>query len=237
MLGNPLRFVDPTGLVWVSSDDVNNPYRWTDECGEKETCYTAVAANVAGNLRVYGSAGDFDVFDVAGIGSTVDGATARLINVSFMFSNPDAYIQDTQVDKENYLSVNAAAALFNTGVYYHSLYPKDDKLAFQGGAKESGFGGPAHVRSHRGGDVMDLLYMSPAGKVMRGEGQGASARADPGRVANIVSGLISTQGSRFTEFGTLTPDRFGGAAGRAFGLVGHGNHMHFQYPVQLKRFK
>jgi RHS repeat-associated protein len=222
---NPLALIDPTGLDWVASGNSDNPYSWVDKCEEGATCYKSVAANVGGNLRVYGSAGDYDVFDVQGRDVNTVFGTGRIVDVSFMFNNPDAYIQDNQNVKENFLSVDGAAALFNTGSYYHSLYPNDDKLGYNGGSLGNGYGAPVH-KSHALGLNLDLAYMGPNGKILRGEG--ASASADPSRMGNITAGLISTPGSPYKEFLSSTPDRLGGSAGRAFFYPRHGNHAHYQ---------
>jgi hypothetical protein len=64
-LNNPLRYVDPNGELWVASGNANNPYSWVDQCGEKQTCYEAVAAGVGGNLRVYGSQNAQDITNYA----------------------------------------------------------------------------------------------------------------------------------------------------------------------------
>lgn len=229
---NPLRFVDPTGLDWVASGDANNPYKWVDTCEEGATCYKSIAANVGGNLMVYGAAGDFDVFDVPGRDVETAYGSGRIVDISFMFSNPDARVQDNQKVKENFLSVDGAAVLFNASVYYGSLYPRDERLGFNGGSLGNGYGAPVH-RSHALGLNLDLAYMGSNGRIVR-QGDASSAAADPGRMANITIGLISTPNSPFKEFLSSTPGRLGGAPSLAFYYPGHGNHVHYQRRINSR---
>jgi hypothetical protein len=224
-LNNPLRFIDPTGELWVSSGDANDPYKWVDECGDGQNCYTAIAASISGTLRIYGSGGEDDWEDHAGFDVTTPYGNGRIIDISFMFNDPDAHIIDNQGVKENYLSVDAAAALFNAGVYYHSLYPNDQDLGYNGGSTKNGVGAAIHP-NHALGVLLDIAYMDPNGRRLRGDT--ASGLADPSRQGNITAALISSPGSPFKEFLTLSPDRFGGSLGRAYYYAGHGNHAHYQ---------
>jgi RHS repeat-associated protein len=234
-LNNPLRFIDPTGLLWTSSGDSANPYRWVDNCGDDQVCYNAVAANVGGNLRVYGSAGDFDVFDVQS--RSVDYATthgdysADLVDASFLFNNPDAHFRDHQDIKENYLQVDVAAALFNAGQYYHSLYPQDQPIGYNGGSASDGLpalkpdGTRAH-KEHYGGVEVDLTYMGSDGRYT------TSGSADVHRMANLYLGLLGS-GSPISNSYSATPGRFGFPS--VF-IDGHGAHIHFG-PKNVRKYQ
>ena len=219
---NPLRFVDPTGLDWVASGKADNPYSWVDKCENGTICYKSIAANVNGNLRVYGSAGDYDVFDVSAQNVSTQFGSGSILDMSFMFSNPDAHLLDNQKGvKENYLSVDAAASLFNTSSYYHSIYPKDDKLGFNAGSASTGLAGirpdgtPAH-RSHYLGQFIDVAYMTSGGKRTNN-----SASADASRMNNIFIGMMPV-----VDFGyTASPGKFGFPA---IYDSGHVNHLHLE---------
>jgi hypothetical protein len=70
----------------VASGDANNPYSWVDECQKNQTCYTTVAANVGGNLRVYGSA---NAQAITNYTANKDG----MIDVAALAGNADANFQ------------------------------------------------------------------------------------------------------------------------------------------------
>jgi len=235
-LNNPLRFIDPSGLLWKASGDSANPYQWVDSCGDGQTCYEAISANVGGNLRVYGSAGDFDVFDVQS--RLVNYSTAHgdyssdLVDVSFLFTNPDAHVADHQDIKENYLQVDLAAALFNTGHYYHSLYPKDQAIGYNGGSAADGQpalkpdGTRAH-KEHYGGVEVDLTFMGSNGKFA------TSATSDTNRMGNMYLGLISTPGSPVSNSYSATPDRL---PFPSVFIPGHSGHIHFG-PGNVRKYQ
>ena len=224
-LNNPLRYIDPTGELWTPSGKTDNPYMWVDTCEVEQTCYVAVAVNLNGTLRIYGSGGSSDWEDHTGIDVNTPYGAGRIVDISFIFSDPDAHITDNQRVSENYLSVDAAAALFNTGAAYHSLYPSDQDLGYNAGSMASGVGAAIHP-NHSRGLFLDIAYMDSNGKRLAGDL--ASSAADPSRQGNITAGLISSPGSPFKGFLTLSPERFGGMAGRAKYWTGHGNHAHYQ---------
>ncbi len=54
-INKPLRYIDPTGELWVGSGNSTDPYTWVDKCGKGQTCYDAIASVIGSQLRVYGS--------------------------------------------------------------------------------------------------------------------------------------------------------------------------------------
>ena len=54
VLNNPLRYIDPTGEVWVPTGQSENPYVWSDTCHAEARCYDAVAVSTNNGVTVYG---------------------------------------------------------------------------------------------------------------------------------------------------------------------------------------
>lgn len=230
-LNNPLKYIDPNGELWISSDDANNPYSWVDECEENQTCYETIAANVAGNLIVYGSQNAQDITNYAA-------NEHRMIDVLALSGHADANFQSIQTAgrEENYLGAAQARALFNVSLAYGQEYPTDDPLVFTGGSTATGGsaldinGRPIHS-SHRNGANVDLRYMGDAGTSLSGNtaaGNGNVARNQ--FIINQFAGQNAGLGAALTG----DPARYGLGAIPAGLQQIHGNHIHLQrtYPAR-----
>jgi RHS repeat-associated protein len=229
-LNNPLRYVDPNGELWVASGRADNPYSWVDECEKNQTCYTSVAANVRGNLRVYGSQ---NAQDITNYGANEYG----MINVVTLAGHADSNFESIQTAgrEENYLGVGQAAALFNVAAAYGGRYPNDNPLVFTGGSTATGGsaldanGRPIH-RSHRNGSNIDLRYMGDAGFSLTGNTAAANGNVERNQfIINRFAGQNAGLGAALTG----DPARYGlGPIPAALQQI-HRNHMHFQstYPA------
>ncbi|MCZ2076118.1 MAG: RHS repeat-associated core domain-containing protein, partial [Bryobacterales bacterium] len=229
-LNNPLRYVDPNGELWVASGDANNPYSWVDECQKNQTCHTTIAANVGGNLRVYGSAN----------AQAITNYTANehgMINVATLVGNADANFESIQTAgrEENYLGVGQAAALFNVAAAYAGKYPNDDPLVFTGGSTATGGpalganGRPIHS-SHLNGANVDLRYMGDTGTSLTGNTAAGSGNVERNQyIINQFAGQNAGLGAALTG----DPARYGLGPIPARLQQIHRNHMHFQrtYPA------
>ncbi len=229
-LNNPLRYVDPNGELWVASSDASNPYSWVNECQKNQTCYATVAANVGGNLRVYGSEN----------AQAITNYTANkngMIDVAALAGNADANFESVQTAgrEENYLGVGQAAALFNVAAAYGGKYTNDDPLVFTGGSTATGGsaldanGQPIH-RSHRNGANVDLRYMGDTGSSLSGNTAAGTGNVERNQyIINQFAGQNAGLGAALTG----DPARYGlGPIPAALQQI-HGNHMHFQntYPA------
>ena len=229
-LNNPLRYVDPNGELWISSGDANNPYSCVDKCGEKQTCYEAVAAGVGGNLRVYGSE---NAQDVTNYTANANG----LINAATLAGHADANFESIQTAgrEENYLGVAQAAALFNVAEAYGQKYPNDDPLVFTGGSTATGGsaldanGRPIH-QSHRNGANVDLRYMGDAGSSLTGGTAAANGNVERNE---FIMSQFAGQNANLGAALTGDPTRYGLGPIPAGLQQIHHNHMHFQntYPA------
>jgi RHS repeat-associated protein len=229
-LNNPLRYVDPNGELWAASGDANNPYSWVDECQKNQTCHATVAANVGGNLRVYGSAN----------AQAITNYTANehgMINVVTLAGNADANFESIQTAgrEENYLGVGQAAALFNVAATYGGNYPNDNRLVFTGGSTATGGsavdanGQPIH-RSHRNGSNVDLRYMGDAGSSLTGNTAAGSGNVGRNQyIINQFAGQNAGLGAALTG----DPARYGLGPISARLQQIHQDHIHFQrnYPA------
>lgn len=129
VLNNPLRFIDPTGEIWVQA---NGGWDWADECPEGGTCRGTVAQAVGNTVTVYGANSRDDI-------STYQANTNGVVNVADIANNiyADFTVAPQQV-AENYLNPATAAALFNVADQYKQQYPGDSNLVFTGGSAETG---------------------------------------------------------------------------------------------------
>ena len=62
-LNNPFRYIDPDGMLWIESGKAEDPYSWVDACGQGQQCYIDVAAEVKGQLWIYGRNRDIQKHD------------------------------------------------------------------------------------------------------------------------------------------------------------------------------
>lgn len=237
-LNNPLYYIDPTGLLWIATGDANNPYRWVDECPEGGTCYSSVAANVGGNVHVYGSR---DARDILISYANEHGMVA----FTGLATHPDAAFQSAaaqQETPEHFVSVNTAVAIFNATKYYEGLHPDDDDIVLTAGSIETGgtginprTGQPAHRFGHRNGTNIDIRYMDANGRPI--QGRDAVDSADTQRTMDIANAFdLAGWGA------TITGDqpRFGLRAVTQATEQSHRNHMHIQRtwpvrPAQVQR--
>lgn len=237
-LNNPLYYIDPTGLLWIATGDANNPYRWVDECPEGGTCYSSVAANVGGNVHVYGSR---DARDILISYANEHGMVA----FTGLATHSDAAFQSAaaqQETPEHFVSVNTAVAIFNATKYYEGLHPDDDDIALTAGSIETGgtginprTGQPAHRFGHRNGTNIDIRYMDANGRPI--QGRDAVDSADTQRTMDMANAFdLAGWGA------TITGDqaRFGLRAVTQATEQSHRNHMHIQRtwpvrPAQVQR--
>jgi RHS repeat-associated protein len=237
-LNNPLYYVDPTGLLWIATDDENNPYRWVDECPEGGTCYSSVAANVGGDVHIYGSRDAQDI--------TISIANEYgMVAFTGLAMHPDAAFESAagqQVTEEHFVSVDTGVAIFNATKYYEGLHPDDDKIVITHGSIETGgtgtnpiTGRPAHPAGHRNGTNIDIRYMDANGRPIRN--RDAVDRADTQRTMDIADAF-----DRVGWGATITGDqaRFGLRAVSQATEQAHRNHMHIQRawpvrPAQVQR--
>ena len=228
VLNNPLVFVDPNGELWVATGDAANPYRWVDQCGQGQTCYTAIAANVNNSIRVYGSSNTQDI-------TNYQANENGMIDMRDVARHHDAqFVYAQQPHPEPYLNATTGSALFNVAARYHELYPNDSRLVFTAGSAADG--NPARDErgnfiheSHRNGANIDMRYMGTDGRPR--VGNNASAEADVERT-NRIRNLFSEQNAGLGAVLTGNPERFGlGPISERLQRI-HRNHMHFQrnYP-------
>jgi len=232
-LNSPLAYVDPNGELWVASGNANDPYSWVDQCGKGQTCFDAVAAGVAGNLRVYGSANAQDI-------SNYTANKSGLINVAALADHPDANFESIQTAgrEENYLGVSQAAALFNVAEAYGQKFTNDDPLVFTGGSTATGgsaldANGVAIHQSHRNGANIDLRYMGDDGASLTGATAAGNGNVDRNQfIINQLAGQNANVGAALTG----DPARYGLGPIPADLQRIHGTHMHFQntYPPPPK---
>ena len=228
VLNNPLRYIDPNGELWISSNDASNPYSWVDECGENQTCHETIAARVGDALRVYGSSSARDITDYA---TNEHG----MIDVANLSGHVNANFESIQTlgQEENFLGIAQALTLFNVGSIYGQNYPADSPLVLTGASTATG--GSAIIRqSHQNGTNIDLRYMGADGTSLTGNT--AAANGDPERNMLIMN-LFAQQNAGLGAAITGDPARYGLGALNSENLrLIHRNHMHFQntYPARME---
>jgi hypothetical protein len=223
--------VDPTGELWIATNDAQNPYRWVNECPQGGTCYQSIAVGTGNqNVRIYGTANQDDITNYAA-------NEHGMINVADIADHPDAQFESVagpQNDPEEYLNPANAVALFNAAQMYHDAHPDDAKLVFTAGSNENGQsandanGNPIH-HAHRNGENIDMRYMGADGQPLRGVA--AADNADTARMASLW-GAFRNQSPGLGAVLTGNPERFGfQPINRDLQNI-HRNHFHLQrnYP-------
>ena len=172
VINNPLVLVDPLGLSWVRNSD--GTIEWTDECGNRPSCYDALAVGSSNEgITIYGSISDEDV-------TTYAANEYKVVNVSEITKHHDAQYVSIQTPgkEEDYLSAEVGAALFNVAHLYSVKYQGSAKLVFKGGSTSTGGFATKTRAGHTGGLHIDLGYVGEGGKQLRGLTSSADANVE-----------------------------------------------------------
>lgn len=239
VMNKPLLYIDPTGEIWKKVGE--GKWIWVDQCSRGDTCQEVVAgASRNGNLVILGSRGKEDItFFYANENGMIDmREVARHHNAQFVFEPASGYPCNRANGCEPYLNARTGAALFNVGHLYYAqsvtILGRDEKLSMSSGSFADGTTDRASPRSHSRGNNIDLRYMGPDGRVIRGSR--ASADADIGRTKTILR-LFREQNVGLDSMITGHPARFSlPNLSRNLKNV-HRNHLHMQrtYPAAPRR--
>lgn len=206
-INNPLRYVDPNGELWISTNNANSPYTWVDSCGERQTCYESVSVVQNNTLYIYGSWGRTDV--------------------TLITANDQGYIDLSQVAQQHdanfvikagaspFVSLETANGFFNTTAEYHEQHPDAQKFVITDAGKADGSPLPPH-KTHDLGRSIDLRYQDPSGRNLRGGT--AAERADVAHTRELV-GMANSAG--FNQNYSARPKQFGTTYAQ-----GHADHLH-----------
>lgn len=194
-VNNPLRYIDPTGELWVPSPSGGGAYTWVDKCSEGQTCYVTAAMAVDGTVRIYGSKSAEDI-------KNYEANKEGYVDLSEVAKHPDAAFEFKSGVDASYLSLEAASGFFNLTAHYASQYSGDDKIfATQAGTADGS--DTAASKEHDSGRSIDVRYMDTAGKAVQGEK--AIGSADPQRVQTLIDAAYSRGFTRvFTGSKSLT---------------------------------
>jgi RHS repeat-associated protein len=223
VLNNPLRLIDPTGELWVSSGDTANPYSWVDQCGQGQTCYNTVAASIGTSVRVYGSnnSGDISNYDSNDHGVVDLNAVAGQHNAAFE-------VNGGANNDDRFTTSETAAAFFNGTAAYAAAHAGDARIVVTSASLADGTGHALHRVSHgTPNSAIDFLYLDAQGHTLRGAQ--AATNADATRMTALfdnlmTSGFNQSVSGRPTDFATGPPNP-DSDYGR--GLVrAHQNHGH-----------
>ncbi|RMG04733.1 MAG: hypothetical protein D6735_06395, partial [Acidobacteria bacterium] len=227
VLNRPFTYVDPDGEDWIKTDDKDNPYKWVEKCAEgQKECYKVIAANVGGNLRVYGSKNEKDI-------TTYEANKSGMIDMREVAKHHDAEFVVKAGAKEPYLNSRTGSALFNVAYQYSQLYPNDEKLMMTAGSLADGSSLPIH-KSHKQGNNIDLRYMGTDGRTIQSDE--AYKLADVDRTRTIIK-LFKEENAGLDAVITGDPSIFGLPDIQSKSLKKiHRNHMHFQqnYPKTVQ---
>ncbi len=212
-INNPLRYIDPTGELWISSGDAQNPYSWVDKCKKGQTCYESRAAAVGDTVVIYGSENAKDITTIA----ENDNGYIALTAVS---NQHDAFF-DVKNGNKAFMSPQNAAALFNTFADYKEEYANDSKFMVVEAGLSSGKNFDPHA-SHDHGRSVDLRYKDENGQNL--QGKRVVFQADKFRMGTLVD---AAEANGFSQIFSGRPKDFGTAYAKS-----HGNHLHFGTPVQ-----
>jgi RHS repeat-associated protein len=208
-LNNPLRYVDPTGELWTSAG--GGAYSWVDQCGDGQTCYSAVAAVLtrdANELIVYGSR------DSGDIQTYWPNASGNIDLRDVAADSHDANFE-IKAGAAGFLSTDNAAGFFNTARAYHLTFPSDAKLFVTDAGNEGGTPLPPH-QTHDHGRSVDVRYPGEDGNPL--QSPTAAAGADINRVQSLVN---AAKDNGFNQNYSARPKDFGTAY-----AAGHDSHLH-----------
>jgi RHS repeat-associated protein len=206
VLNNPLSNIDPTGEIWVSSNDANNPYKWQDSCNKGQTCYNQIAAQVGESVMVYGPK---DASDHQTFGTNDNG----YIDASKIAGTDGAFFEFQSGVTNTFASPQTAVDLYNAAGEYHDAHPNDSKLSLNDIGSSTGGAIPPHS-THDLGRSVDMRYMDPNGKTTNNV-----LNADDNRAKDMV-GTFKANG--FNQNYSDNNQSYG--TGWA---PGHANHIHF----------
>jgi len=223
------RFSILFAITTSGSEDVPHQHYVFSTTG---TCYESVAAvvgvNNTNNVVVYGSNNAQDITLYAANESGMIYITGLSRHHDVRFSTAP------QQHPEEYLDPTRAAALFNAARDYHDNHPNDANIVMTAGSAANGRpavdenGRPIH-QSHQRGQNIDLRYMGPNGRPLRGNT--AADNADVGRTTDLLD-AFANQNAELGAALTGNPARFGlDPIAERLRLI-HRNHMHLQrnYP-------
>jgi len=220
VLNNPTVFVDPDGELWMKIG--NNQVQWVDKCPEKTTCYEILVYFNSNQIQIFGSR---DASDITYYQANKNGQ----IDLNELSQHHDAnfFVAKDQVIPEEFLSTNAAAALFQGAYSYGRDHPGDSKLEFTAGDQSNGKGcvyanGKSCHATHDGGNAIDLRYMDKNGNPIKDPN--AYNLADPDRMKSLIAQFNS---NGFNAVYTGNQSKFGlnQISSRTAGI--HRNHVHF----------
>jgi len=187
-------------------------------CGAPGYCMNNYALVDGRNRRV-------TVFGADGAITAYPANDHSLIDITAMAAHPNSQIEVAEQEHpENFLSMAAASALYNTGTFYHTRFPNDEKLALTGGSTDRGTPAPGTKhKAHKNGGNIDLRYMSVSG--LQIQDVSASSIADVERVREIMTDM---QSGGFA--GAITGDaaKYGSKRVKAELARGHNSHIHIQ---------
>jgi RHS repeat-associated protein len=212
-INNPLRYIDPTGELWISSGDAQNPYSWVDKCKNDQTCYESRAAAVGDTVVIYGSENAKDI-------TTIAENPNGYIALTAVSNQHDAFF-DVKNDNKAFMSPQNAAALFNTFADYKAQYSKDSEFMVIEAGLSNGADFDPHA-SHDHGRSADVRYKNDKGVNLQGDK--VVFGADKARMSTLVD---AAEANGFSQIFSGRPKDFGTAYAK-----GHGSHIHFGTPEQ-----
>jgi RHS repeat-associated protein len=208
--GNPLRYEDPDGRLWVAT---GSTFSWVDSCAKNQACNITVAVADKSGVTIYGSSSAADITHFAS-------NQAGLVDLRSLAGQHDAAFS-VKEGAEGFAKPDVAAGFFNAAGDYHLTYPTSSPLFVTDAGNASGTPLPPHV-THDNGRSIDLRYQDGDGHNLIGPT--AATRADVARMFHLVdtarsNGLTQNYSARANAFGTLY-------------APGHETHLHLGQPPE-----
>jgi hypothetical protein len=205
-LNNPLRYIDPTGEVWVAAEK-GGGYNWQDTCNKDQTCFNSISAVQGNNLVIYGSNNAQDV-------TAIQANDKGYVDLNQVAGQHDADFT-VKDGAASFLNLKTASDFFNTTEQYKDENPGNDKLLVTDAGKADGAAFPPH-KTHDLGRSVDVRYQDANGSNL--QGNSAAGNADVGGTSNLVdtakqNGFNQNYSARPKDFGTQY-------------APGHQNHLH-----------